>query len=296
MKGWNLVALRGLPFLPCFAVGGERLQFCAIVRSASGALVLEDASDIFNLRVELDRLRIVRVTFNMFRVLVALRRRMPAKVPPLYTAQARSDGTSITIMDDHVLKVCWPAPAEVYACLEEGSSTALPCSIRIKSNVVPPGGNGVTHLKIQPVCTDMLPDSEVNLQRAVMCVLRALAAFHARGFVHRDVRWPNLLRDPNCGDYLLSDFELASRHGTCLPPRFHGLQSFPPETRSSGAYTAPGDVWHVGQLVRAWASTPYEISPAAGAFAALLTADDPEARPTAQNALGDAWLRLPLAN
>lgn len=161
MKGWNAVALSGLAFLPCFAVGGEQLQFCAVVRNADGSLAVEDASPVFNMNVDLDRLRIVCAACNMFRVLVALRRRMPAKVPPLYTAQVRPCGTSITVMDDHVVKKCWPAPDGVYACLEgEGS---IPCAIRVTSRITPAGG-GMTHIKMEPVCVEALPDSEADLQ------------------------------------------------------------------------------------------------------------------------------------
>ena len=164
MNGWNAVALSGLSFLPCFAVGGELLQFCAVVRTATGALTVEDASPVFNMTVDLDRLRIVCAACNIFRVLVALRRRMPAKVPPLYTEQCRSFGTSITVMVTHVVKKCWPAPyAGVYACLEgEG---AIPCAIRvISSRKAPNGPSGMRHIKMVPVCVEAMPDSEADLR------------------------------------------------------------------------------------------------------------------------------------
>lgn len=171
MNGWNTVALRGLAFLPCFAVGGELLQFCAVVRTADGSLAVEDASPVFNMTVDLDRMRIVCAACNMFRVLVALRRRMPAKVPPLYTAQIRSCGSSITVMDTYVVKKCWPAPDGVYACLEgEGS---IPCAIRVISRVTPAGG-GMMHIKMKPVCVEALPDSEADLQ-VRRCVGSALS-------------------------------------------------------------------------------------------------------------------------
>lgn len=160
MGGWNAVAMHGLSFLPCFAVGGEQLQFCAVVRAADGAIIVEDVSPIFSMSVDLDRLRIVRASCNMFRVLVALRRRMPAKVLSLYARQERADSTSITVMDDHVLKVCWPAPAGVYACLE--GDGAIPCAIRVTSRITPDGG--MTHIKTTPICVEAQPDTEADLQ------------------------------------------------------------------------------------------------------------------------------------
>jgi len=133
------------------------------------------------------------------------------------------------------------------------------------------------------------------LQRAVRCVLRAISAFHARGFVHRDVRWPNVLRDPSDGGSLLIDFELAAPAGEPLPEQFHGSSSMPPEARGGGAYGPSGDVWQVGQLVRAWAQRPrlggVGLSPATVAFVARLSSDDPTLRPTADEAMDDAWLK-----
>lgn len=296
MNGWNAVALHGLPFLPCFAVGGELLQFCAVVCTAGGTLAVEDASPAFSMNVDLDRLRIVRATCNMFRVLIALRARMPLKVPPLYTPQERANGSTITVMDDHVLKVCVPAPDGVYACLT--GDGAIPCAIHVISRVVPAGG-GMAHIKMKPVCVEVLPATEGELQRAVRCVLRALGSFHARGFVHRDVRWPNVLRDPANGETLLADFELAAPAGEPLPERFRSSEFLPPEARGGGPgdYNAAGDVWQVGQLVRAWAnppgSAPRSLSPAAAAFAARLAADVPALRPTADVVLADeAWMQL----
>ena len=180
MRGWNALALQGLPFLPCFAVGGSRLQFCAVVLQPGGIIAVEDASAVFDMHSDVDRLRIVRATCNLFRVLVALRRRMPAKVPPLYTPQMRPNGASITVMDDHVRKVVLNhASAAVYRCLT--GSDAIPCAIRIVA-IEKIRGTGEWHLKMTPVCAEVLPDTEVALQRSIRCVLRALAAFHTHGF------------------------------------------------------------------------------------------------------------------
>ena len=179
MRCWNAIALCGLPFLPCFAVGGELLQFCVVVRTAAGGVAVEDASAVFSMRSDLGRLRIVRASCNMFRVLVALRRQMPAVVPPLYTEQPRANGETITIMDDHVLNVCWPAEDGVYACIVGDSRipcavwqvgqlvghsripclmghSRIPCAIRVTSKAVPTVG-GMAHLKMAPVCAEVLP-------------------------------------------------------------------------------------------------------------------------------------------
>ena len=135
----------------------------------------------------------------------------------------------------------------------------------------------------------------MDLRRANRCVLQALAAFHGRGFVHCDVRWPNVLRDPADGGSLLVDFELAAPIGSVLPARYHGSIFFPPETREGGAFTPAGDVWQVGQLVRAWATPHLQrvLSPAAVAFSSVLALEDSSLRPAAAAALKLDWLSPP---
>jgi hypothetical protein len=286
MRSWNPVALRGLPFIPCYAVAGEKLQFCAVVHTFDGTCAVLDASDVYNMRLELDRVRIVRTTFNLFRVLIALRRKMPVTVPPLYKEQARPNGASITIMDDHVRKVCFPADDGVYECLM--GNAAVPFAIRISSKVT--RGLRVA-LTIVPVCAEVLPETEGDLRHAVRCVLTALASFHDRGFVHRDVRWPNVLRDAD-GNWVLSDFELASKNAALLPERYRGSSSFPPEARRGEPFTFAGDVWQVGLLVKSWSarSPTCVLPPLAATFVQRLLSDEQVARPTCVQALRVPWL------
>lgn len=68
-----------------------------------------------------------------------------------------------------------------------------PC--RVKLTVVP---KGQFHI----------PRTHSELKTAITCVLKFLIDFHNKGFVHRDLRWPNVLKDNN-GDYFVIDFEAA---------------------------------------------------------------------------------------
>jgi hypothetical protein len=288
MRGWNPVALRGLPFIPCIAVGGELLQFCAIHPGLDGRCTLTVVSDIFNVTVPVQRLHIVRASFNMFRVFVKLRSMMPDIVPQLYTEQVRGDGCSITIMDDHVRKVCRPAKDEIYACLQ--GSSPLPSSISV-TKVRPKRTGGLSVLRITPVCVEIKPDTEGDLKRAICAVLSALISFHGLGFVHRDVRWPNVLRDAN-NDWLLSDFELAATAGTPISDQYRASDHFAPEVRRGEPVVPSADIWQVGMLVLKWGQVlaSRELSDGAAAFVDLLTATDPNARPSAADARKIAWL------
>ena len=289
MACWNAVALRGLPFLPCFAVGGELLQFCAGSRDSSGSCALAEVSEVFNMRVPLDRVSIVRATFNLFRVIVALRRLMPARVPPLYLKQRRFEGF-VEVRDDHVRKVCSAAPDAVYACLS--GAQRIPSAVSVE--VVPrPRADGLVELRIEPVCLEEVPSSEGELRDAVRAVLRALEALHARGLVHRDVRWPNVLRNA-AGEWLLADFELADAAGEPLPEHYRRAASVPAEARRGEPWTPACDLWQLGRLVAAWgrAGGDHVLSGPGSSFAAALAEEEAASGPRSCAAARElAWLR-----
>ena len=236
VSGWNAVAMRGLPFLPCFAVAGASLQFCAVVCDKGGACALAEVSKILNMRVALDRVAIVRATFNLFRVILALRKLLPARVPPLYKKQPRFEGF-VEVRDDHVRKVCRAAPDAVYACLSGAERVAYAVSVQVL-HPLRPRGDGLSELRIEPVCLEVMPSSGDELRAAVFAVLRALEPLPARGLVHRDVRWPNVLQTAE-GAWFLSDFELADEAGVPLPERFRDSACVPVEVRG-GAPWGPG--------------------------------------------------------
>ena len=271
MKVWNPLVLRGLPFLPCYAVGGDLIQFAVITPDPGGRPQLHTVSDVLSMASAIDRLRILALSFNMFRILVWLRSRMPDDVIPLYQAQTRADGGSITVFDDCVVKRCvLVAPREVYDALASGT---IPCAVRVTAFKPATDRQPLARLKLQPVALEAKPRDETQLRRAVACVLRALHALHALGFAHRDVRWPNVLRADTAGTaWLLCDFELAGAVDEPLPGAWAiAPERVAPEARAPGAaYAAADDVWQVGRLLLDAGLA--QLSPAAAAFVAALQA------------------------
>ena len=284
MSTWNPLTMRGMPFLPCYAVGGELLQFAILYTNAGGGIHLETVSDPLNMSVPHDRLRILSASLQFFRVFVWLRARMPPSVIPLYVEQRRDDGGSVTVYDDHVVKHTRRLGAPgVYGLLAAGT---IPCAVRVTSCREPCDATPFARLEMTPVGLQVLPGNEAELVVAVKCVLRALSALHQHGYVHRDVRWPNVLITAGAL-WMLIDFELAAEEGASLPNRAIDVDLVAPEARPLGAqYTAADDIWQVGTLVE---SAGLEVSPGARAFACALCATRAE-RPNAGEALMLPWL------
>ena len=280
---WNPIVMRNMPFLPCFAVGGHLIQFAIIRAGPGGVACVETVTEPMPMSSARGRLRVVAVAFNMFRIMAWLRARMPARVIPLYEEQRRADG-SITVFDNYVLKrCCRVAPAAVYDALASGD---IPCAVRVVAFEPPSAARPLARIELRPVAVETLPADEAELRCAVTAVLRALAALHARGFVHRDVRWPNVLAD-GAGGWLLVDFELADVAGALLPAAAVTPDAVAPEVRVPDApYIPADDVWQVGRLL---SSAGEPLSHDATALAAALMAPR-AARLTAAQALAHPWL------
>ena len=287
MRGWNALVLCGVPFLPCFAVGGHLIQFAVVYSGPNSTACVQPVTDPMPMSTGRDRLRVVAASFNMFRIMTWLRARMPDPVIPLYVEQPRAGGGSVTVFDDHVIKRCRRvAPQPLYHALAPGGG--IPCAVRVVEHTRPSAERPLARLKLQPVALQALPRDEAELRRATAAVLHALAALHARGFVHRDVRWPNVLADGS-GGWLLVDFELADAAGEPLPAGAVDADAVAPEARVPRApYTPAADAWQVGRLMRTAGIT--QLSPAASALADALSAPL-HARLGVADALAHAWLQ-----
>ncbi len=291
MSTWNPIAFRGLPFLPCCVASGNFLQFCAITPpSGRRNMILCEASDIYNMETTTGCLSIVRASLNMMRVFKCLRERLPRMVPKLFYRQSRGqDGSSIEIRDDCVIKLCHPAPDAVYNCLRFEDPSSLPFAVTVVIGRSKP--SGITRLEIRPVCVEQLPSTVEELRISLRCVLSALCAFHERGFVHRDVRWPNVLKDKET--WLLADFELADFTGLPVPVEAIASAFLPPEVLANkeAGYSAAGDVYCVGKLMETWEhETKIDLPPIPKAFKSNLMNENPDLRPTASQLLARSWV------
>ena len=81
-------------------------------------------------------------------------------------------------------------------------------------------------------------------------ILRSLDWLHRHGWVHRDVRWANVVR--NNRNYVLIDYELAGRIGAALPEILKQTANipYPERLRHNGQYLAKDDIYLVQLLLQ----------------------------------------------
>jgi len=72
------------------------------------------------------------------------------------------------------------------------------------------------HITVSPKGAIRIPDSSAELAKAICNILEFLVSFHRRGFVHRDLRWPNILWDEVRQCFFVIDFELAAPSGNAI--------------------------------------------------------------------------------
>jgi len=108
-------------------------------------------------------------------------------------------------------------------------------------------------LHLKPIGASRRPKDVQELRSAIKCVLQFLEQFHKIGYVHRDIRWPNII----CykGEWVVIDLELACLekdkevvfwNNSCLPPDV---------TAKTAKYNFKSDLYEVGFLLREIALT-----------------------------------------
>jgi hypothetical protein len=243
-----------IPFLLANAAAGDHLQFFAIdmrrgeVARLTDVLVLTHAVNGCR-----DRLKAVTTMLNIARVIVSWHANGLLRDPvhQLFATISRARGAEITFMQDHLVKRWRPVMEQV----ELAALFAVAGASRYLIRLVPGSElrfhkDGSVGASLQPVGDPRLPADVTELRSAVRCVLRALSALHSAGFVHRDVRWDNVVSTPDSAEWILVDLDTAARVGT--PPTWYN-PSFPPGyergERLSTPWTAAFDLYQLSEMI-----------------------------------------------
>lgn len=79
----------------------------------------------------------------------------------------------------------------------------------IHSRSISLNSDDVLKLELEPLGFSRTPEKEIDLKNALKSVLEALSYLHGKGWVHRDIRWENIIRD-SAGMWFLIDLESAN--------------------------------------------------------------------------------------
>eukprot|EP00198_Chlamydomonas_reinhardtii_P005006 XP_001694342.1 predicted protein [Chlamydomonas reinhardtii] len=255
--------------------------------------VLFNRSKAFDLTVMADRIEVVHHTVNLFRLLCwGLRPLLPPYPVAVGDVLERSNGTSITILADRVIKkikdfasnntgVEFDDLANVYSdtCHAEGLIHAVEGPTLHK---------GTYKVALGPLGSTRRPANEGELRQAIQAVLRGVAALHKAGYVHRDIHWDNVLCIGE-GSWMLSDLESVAR----APVVAAGKGGFRAACWTSdtldecGSYTTASDVQLVGQLMDTCSILMLDAQ--CLELKAQLTASAAASRPSAEQALRHPW-------
>ncbi|CAI2198079.1 3584_t:CDS:2, partial [Funneliformis geosporum] len=92
------------------------------------------------------------------------------------------------------------------------------------------------------------PQSKEQLIKALCCVLTALEALHKMKFMHRDIRWENVLRYINRDKWFIIDFDEACQIPSTVPNTQLAKDNHAPEIFKP-FHNESVDVWSVGYLI-----------------------------------------------
>jgi hypothetical protein len=282
-----------IKFLPAYAAAGNNMIFCIIDVYKRSLHVLQQ----FNLKHGSGRAGAFVASINYFRL---LRTMAPYVTELKYATPVFKRHETVTFYPDHVRKEWkenFTAPGALYEILHTG---AVPCAVRVEKKS--------RYLVITPVGTRIPSGVDLSfaeLRVAIRCVLECLDFLHEKGFVHRDIRWDNIIRyyhlvdgKPVSCTFKVIDFEYAALNGDAMriPNYIFGRL-----VSEGEPYFTHHDMHCVGALIECWVflrgnchDQRYEVS-AALAFASYLKgAGGPN--PSAADALKHEWIvRTPTA-
>ncbi|RPB21822.1 hypothetical protein L211DRAFT_840185 [Terfezia boudieri ATCC MYA-4762] len=207
---WTPLFYGQLPFVFAYATGGCMIQFYRIMPDGQCQTL---SHNIFNASLPSNRLSIFRTTINILRCLKTLKRLIPSDRPlRLFYEYRRPKDVTLTIAPSTVLKrIPSLAVSEELRNLYEMIWLQRPKHI-INLAKQPRYGRTITSLHLCPVGFHPRLRNISELRHAVKGILKGLDWLHQYDYVHRDLRWANVIQDME-GNVRLIDLEYAGKEG-----------------------------------------------------------------------------------
>ena len=316
---WSPLLYGEVPYLLCYAAAGTQFRLFAIPRTnTSVALPVTRAYDMTRLS---DRVLMLRLAVQVHRLLQLISRALPAHLLPVdlddvcermlpgggrFTRVLNFEGASLTAKKRIVGWAAYATAFETDMLLLSAAYERTALCRGVVHAAHGPTLHGDTYaVALAPLglrgC-DAEPADEASLRAAAHGVLHGLAALHAAGVVHCDLRWDNVACEPAATPaqrrYFLLDLEACRHANAAVTPgtELHGWSDRTLEVgvAAGGAaaprhYTAASDMECLGRMLRHCAGARSLSAPGQAFFARLAVATH-SARPTAEQALQDPWI------
>eukprot|EP00198_Chlamydomonas_reinhardtii_P003275 XP_001692611.1 predicted protein [Chlamydomonas reinhardtii] len=251
-----------MPCMFAYAAAGNSVKFFAITSSGGGGSVrMTTISEHLDIGTPFGRIQVVHHILKILQVLVAYAPHVPSILMPLGGVRKEVGPLgnvlrSVTLFPEFVRK-------SVDLSQQDGSTMDY-------QGLAPDGKTVVLYLEPVGLPLQRAPPSEADLRRAVRDVLAGVAALHAAGFVHRDIKWQNVIRLPAAAafttaasqqpadTYVLIDLEHAAPADfplDCGQPPPYQLPTWPAAhllDPATGRYTRQSDLRTAGRASCSW--------------------------------------------
>eukprot|EP00027_Filamoeba_sp_ATCC50430_P010109 CAMPEP_0168543294 /NCGR_PEP_ID=MMETSP0413-20121227/1807_1 /TAXON_ID=136452 /ORGANISM="Filamoeba nolandi, Strain NC-AS-23-1" /LENGTH=572 /DNA_ID=CAMNT_0008573233 /DNA_START=50 /DNA_END=1768 /DNA_ORIENTATION=- len=108
----------------------------------------------------------------------------------------------------------------------------------------------VVKLKFSPVGVEVKPRTPGELVIALWCVLCAVKQMHKQNIMHRDIRWPNVLKYSDREAWFLIDLDDACEFPAPKTSRSFNKETHAPEMFSEEFHDSAVDLWSIGYLMK----------------------------------------------
>ncbi|KAG0563060.1 hypothetical protein KC19_8G002200 [Ceratodon purpureus] len=132
-------------------------------------------------------------------------------------------------------------------------------------------------------------ESKQDCRWMAQCVCHVLCILHKAGLLHRDIRFPNIVRLSET-EFMLIDFESVAESLFRLPEGFRCFRGWCSKTLEGNVYTPYSDMYSLGKLQEE--TLPNSRTSLAEEFVRKLT----NKQLSASDALHDPWLSGPIAS
>jgi len=242
----------------CYAAAASIIRFYVLDGSSDGASLpsrLIPLTNKLDFTATRDRIIVIHTIINIIRIFVTIKDALPESPIPV-GKRLKTNSSEIIFFDDFVMKKI-PKDNLPYSEIMDDRIGFL-CKMYMHAK----GSIGLVQIKNIPKLKRRnyevsletrgyrhLPKDENELKTMTWCILMGLKRLHEGGYVHHDIRIPNIIYVPNndCSPFVLIDFEDGDYSGKSVEK---DLKDWDEGTlENDRVYTEQSDLYQFGKLL-----------------------------------------------